>query len=98
PPPPTLFPSTTLFRSPGAPAHHAGHGERKEDGPDDTGRHREEAAARGRTLHPAMITTYGPSKDFRLDTLRGEADIGDREAHPRSDRKSTRLNSSHLGI
>src|SRR5947199_3372172 len=72
PPLSTLFPYTTLFRSPAL----GSHGGLPRSHSDALG-HRTKNSAGG---------------------LRSEGDQGDDRAHPSRDRKSTRLNSSHLGI
>src|SRR5205814_10036776 len=70
PPRPTLFPYTTLFRSPGPPLP------RPLGGPAATCRDRSDAPCGNAAARP-------PAESPRP---------------PRPDRKSTRLNSSHLGI
>src|SRR5205814_9035577 len=95
PPPITLFPYTTLFRSPGragldTPTNevfsHCGHSA------SDRGAHRWSSAFR-RFLSPL---------EFRLQAVPVRMKIPPEGGTPaksrETDRKSTRLNSSHLGI
>src|SRR5205814_3153892 len=82
----TPFPYTTLFRSVEESALRA-HRER------DARLHRarDDRARRRFLLHARRRLRRGGREVLRLVALRGHG-------HPRRDRKSTRLNSSHLGI
>src|SRR5436305_12085592 len=75
PPRSTLFPYTTLFRSPEGPHLY------KVDG-----------------TYYLMISEGGTSYGHRLTVARSESPWGPFEANPAKDRKSTRLNSSHVRI
>src|SRR5256885_1208253 len=83
PPRSTLFPYTTLFRSP--------------RGSDRAGRHADAAAPRrSRAAHRGergLAARPAGHRDARTARVRGH-----RPPHPFRDRKSTRLNSSHLVI
>src|SRR3712207_8149888 len=83
PPRSTLFPYTTLFRSP-EPAD-----ERLGEDADVVEREVQPLRARGRNDVRGVAREEEPSELHRL---------GDVAAHPRQDRKSTRLNSSHANI
>src|SRR5690242_21369847 len=75
PPPPTLFPYTTLFRS--------------------LPRHRRGVREQGPRLPGLCLRRGGHDRDRGA----GEVDGGPfREPHDHRDRKSTRLNSSHMSI
>src|SRR5690348_18042281 len=82
----TLFPYTTLFRS------RDGFGDRVLDLQSRVHFHEEEFAAFQQELHRARADVAG-----RLRELHGAAAhaLAQRGVHGRTDRKSTRLNSSH---
>src|SRR5258705_9528486 len=77
PPRSTLFPYTTLFRSPAAPAP-----------PAPPGLPTSAPAARAQLIHIEVDRRLGHEWD----------EWNGRPLHSSQDRKSTRLNSSHLGI
>src|SRR5437899_8753959 len=87
PPRPTLFPYTTLFRSP----PQGGLRQRRQrgrDGCDSSRKSREECVGQSRSqCQPESIIRHGHER-----IVKGTG------APCRLDRKSTRLNSSHLGI
>src|SRR5690242_20991415 len=85
PPRSTLFPYTTLFRSAAAGREH----QANEDDDDDYcgGRHRQP------TLWKARVHGAGGSRDGRPASTAHSS-----WSTRRSDRKSTRLNSSHMSI
>src|SRR5262245_64052641 len=82
----TLFPYTTLFRSRERTARHGARPRRREDAPRHDPLELLRAVARGggARSHAGLLRTPRAAPDARE---RGERD-----------RKSTRLNSSHLGI
>src|SRR3712207_8659466 len=84
PPRSTLFPYTTLFRSPAGVAEQAAGGARAEPGPD-----------RRPALEPDRVRSTRVAS-LRRGRSRGPR-ATDQHAPPR-DRKSTRLNSSHANI
>src|SRR5256885_3971436 len=82
PPRSTLFPYTTLFRS-SPPA----------------ARRRRATAFPSRSIPPAGTETCAPWAHYGAHgRVRGTLRVGDSRRHPYVDRKSTRLNSSHLVI
>src|SRR5256885_16247888 len=94
PPRSTLFPYTTLFRSPAVALAQAGRGRRRDAARGRLGARRRNACARplGGGL-PGGIVRYG-----RGAGRRGACRRGDGRGAEAGDRKSTRLNSSHLVI
>src|SRR5207253_10851542 len=98
PPRPPLFPYTTLFRSLGV-------GERGIRGPvapEGGGRpgDADEPAldAADRALHHHVALTDNGTGDEEVDARADSRPVGARERHLLPDRKSTRLNSSHVAI
>src|SRR5205814_8308464 len=95
PPRSTLFPYTTLFRSGGLHALHH-HAERVADEDDVDAGFVGDAAEReviGRQRHDRVAAA------FVLQNVRNcDLTLHERPPGPNPDRKSTRLNSSHLGI
>src|SRR5205814_10158870 len=90
PPRPTLFPYTTLFRSQTA-----------DTNSDQPQRPRHQFFLRQKkTTEPINVPRFGDwFLDRDLPRARGEIAVTDFDLHSlRGDRKSTRLNSSHLGI
>src|SRR5205814_8016229 len=83
PPSSTLFPYTTLFRS------------RRDEAPERVGSARP-GAGRAAGEEAVLVAALVERPDeFRVHA---RAEAGQAPGHARIDRKSTRLNSSHLGI
>src|SRR5205814_10545872 len=91
PPPPPLFPYTTLFRSGRANAALEKPGFVVESV-------RVGAAVRPAQAHRESPALPGPHRKDALGIVRGESAVGREHDDSQGDRKSTRLNSSHLGI
>src|SRR5205807_7883525 len=95
PPRPTLFPYTTLFRSDGRPARlaGAGPGHRRHLRPEPT-----RPAAHNAGGLPIAMSTPSPLREEVGQERSDETTRAIRLTQPARDRKSTRLNSSHLVI
>src|SRR5690606_40597999 len=91
PPRSTLFPYTTLFRSHGGSGQRAARGRRRRRVPEL------EPDTRGPGAGDARRGA-GPSRPSLRRTRAAAAGVDARVARRRADRKSTRLNSSHVKI
>src|SRR5207253_6957111 len=91
PPRSTLFPYTTLFRSFG---HLLRHGGLAQAGPEGPGQVIPHLAGAGRHARPVG----GPGNAALSDRLEAAPGIGRHGLPALRDRKSTRLNSSHVAI